>query len=382
MKDDTPFILECPGCHTRYEIPVSIPEGGRKVRCAGCSHIWVARPGDEFRLGEPEPFPEGAGHDVVFRDQDRMARAGEAAGGDEAAFGEAAVPEAGPEPQGSAPRDAEPDAFAAALAEAESEVADETGASETESDGSLPGEEDFAETALEAEDAGFEPDPVLDETEPVDAGAGAENEAGSEAALEPDVSQATDAAPLNDLDAGDEVEVFYGDPAEAPALPEDPSPSGKVEIGKARRRRAFPGRVAAGWLGLLAAVAGLGALAVGQRAEVVRMLPGTAWAFEAAGMPVNVRGLDFRDVAYSWETDAGQVVLEVHGDIVNITSADLAVPSLVLGLRDETEKEVYQWEEEVMGGSLAAGDSATFAIRIPTPPKSVKSVQVRFAKAR
>ncbi len=45
------MILECPNCETCYETPAVLPEEGRKVKCARCSHVWHAMP-------TPEPEPE------------------------------------------------------------------------------------------------------------------------------------------------------------------------------------------------------------------------------------------------------------------------------------------------------------------------------------
>jgi len=73
------MILTCPECATRYFVREgSIPDGGRKVRCAGCGHMWHADAsdltldlnsladddiyGEEFRAApsesaQPEPEP-------------------------------------------------------------------------------------------------------------------------------------------------------------------------------------------------------------------------------------------------------------------------------------------------------------------------------------
>ncbi len=41
------MILTCPECATRYFVREgSIPDGGRKVRCAGCAHMWHATSDD------------------------------------------------------------------------------------------------------------------------------------------------------------------------------------------------------------------------------------------------------------------------------------------------------------------------------------------------
>ena len=58
------MILTCPDCATRYFVREgSIPDGGRKVRCAGCGHLWHATaqdltPEPEFAFDPaPEPAP-------------------------------------------------------------------------------------------------------------------------------------------------------------------------------------------------------------------------------------------------------------------------------------------------------------------------------------
>lgn len=392
VKDDTPFILECPSCHTRYEIPVAIPEDGRKVRCANCTHVWMAQPEDAVRLGEALASEAGdQAQEVIFREgrSDLEPQAAETEPGGEAAdeaaqetaFGEAASPETIPEPEGAVPD--EPQSFAAAVAEAEAEAAagkdggtqsgaaGEDGASQDEID-------DIFADAVAGEAAG---DEEFKADEPADDG---ETSRRAEDAASAAAAVLASAAPAGGDGERDEVAAFYDEPVEANPgpTPERVPPPPPVPPKPRPKRKGLPAGVGAGWAALLLAVAGLCALAVHQRAEVVKLMPGTARLFEAVGLPVNIRGLDFRGVAYSWETDGGQVVLEVHGDIVNITSGDLAVPPLVLALRDENETEVYHWEEEVMSEPLGAGDSATFAVRIPTPPKSIKSVQVRFARER
>ena len=212
-----------------------------------------------------------------------------------------------------------------------------------------------------------------------------------EAAAQEDEAAAAEPSPdeADSEDDEDDIDVvadFYGEtgdeePPAEPEAKEEPAPE-KIVIGKVRRRSRMPTGIAAAWLGLCAVVGGIGYFAVTERVAVVRALPGSAWLYTRLGLPVNVRGLDFRDVAYSWETDDGRVVLEVHGDIVNITRDRLDVPRVVFALRDAASTEVYQWEDQVVRDPLAAGESATFAIRIPTPPKSIKSVQVRFAGVR
>lgn len=367
LKDDAPIILECPACETRYEVPVSIPEGGRKVRCAKCANIWTVQPGDEIRPGEVsslEDVDDEEGGDVIFRETSEE----EAEPSPEPPL-EPAPPveeEELPQAAAEAPSGLQAEADEPAVAEA---AADELAVAEPDH----PAEAEFnVETEQEAGfDAGFDVDfdPVSEDVTP------------KEPEGEPAAAAVADAAAATDIESErDVVADFYGEEPEAGETGQ--AGAERIVIGKARRRLAVSGRLAAAWAGLILAVLAFGALAVNQRAAIVRALPGSAWVFAALGMPVNVRGLDFHDVAYSWETDAGRIMLEVHGDIVNVTDREVPVPPVVFALRDQVEKEVYKWEEEVMSEPLAPRGRAAFAIRIPTPPKSIKSVQVRFARAR
>ncbi len=52
------MILTCPDCATRYFVREgAIPDNGRKVRCIGCAHVWVATSLDL----SPDDVGEGEG---------------------------------------------------------------------------------------------------------------------------------------------------------------------------------------------------------------------------------------------------------------------------------------------------------------------------------
>ncbi len=203
-------------------------------------------------------------------------------------------------------------------------------------------------------------------------------------------------AAAEDGDAGEDLseqvmkETFAASIDEAPgaddAIAEDEEEepdSPPIVIGKAKKRRGpMLGNVAAGWAALALMLAGVMSLVYFQRVNVVKALPGSASAYERIGLPVNVRGLEFAEVKYSWETSAGRPVLEVFGNIVNVTSEPLKVPTVVFGLRTKEKVEVYQWAADVRSELLLPGKQTAFSAQIPTPPKSIRDVQVRFAKVR
>ena len=122
-------------------------------------------------------------------------------------------------------------------------------------------------------------------------------------------------------------------------------------------------------------------LAMVNRETIVSALPGSASLYSGLGLAVNLRGLDFENVTSTWTMEADQPVLEVRGEIVNITDGQIQVPTVVFALHDEDGVEVHQWKAEVTEEPLEAGARTQFAARIPSPPTSSRSVQVKFATA-
>ena len=111
------------------------------------------------------------------------------------------------------------------------------------------------------------------------------------------------------------------DPAlAAQALPEEHGPSRSRSV------------VTIGWL-LLAIIVGsvIGTLALAPSA-VMSVLPGAARLYALFGVPVGAHGLAFEGVRYGWTNDGGQTVLEVQGDVVNLTSSAVDVPTVVIAL--------------------------------------------------
>jgi hypothetical protein len=148
----------------------------------------------------------------------------------------------------------------------------------------------------------------------------------------------------------------------------------------ARRKGGFI--VALGWLALALLVAGvIGALAYAPSA-IMSVLPGASRLYSLVGMSSGAGGLTLEQVRYGWTSDGSQSVLEVQGDVVNLTSSPVAVPTVVIALRDEGGAEISEWTTEIGEEQLSGGERAPFLRQIPSPPSNVRSVAVRFAKAK
>ena len=151
-----------------------------------------------------------------------------------------------------------------------------------------------------------------------------------------------------------------------------------VPIAEGRKRK-LPPAVAIGWGALALLLAMLAAFVVLAPKTVMSMLPGAARLYALMGKPVNTGGLALQNVHSAWSNADGQNVLQVTGEIVNLTSSEVGVPTVVVGLQDKTGKELAQFTTKVL--ALGAGARSPFLVQIPSPPDDVSSLKVRFAKA-
>jgi len=136
----------------------------------------------------------------------------------------------------------------------------------------------------------------------------------------------------------------------------------------------------AGWAALIVVVVGLAFAGVQYRQAVASLWPKTASLYAALGAPVNVRGLDLRDVHPDRQFENGQPVLEVKGDIVNVSDHPIPVPQIRVALIDDDAREVYHWTFDSGAGTLASGASHAFTTRLTAPPQEAKSLDIRFAE--
>ena len=73
-------------------------------------------------------------------------------------------------------------------------------------------------------------------------------------------------------------------------------------------------------------------------------------------------------------------MLQVDGDVVNLTAGEVKVPAVVVSLQDASGKELSQATADVM--PLGAGAKSPFTVQISSPPENVSNLQVSFAKAK
>jgi predicted Zn finger-like uncharacterized protein len=327
-------VIICPACNTRFETAAVIPPTGRKVRCSKCGNVWqamaVMEPAKPAVVSAPKPPPVEPRPAMPPRP------------------GPAAPPAAAPRPAPSEQRPA-------------------SGALGTGM-GRFPG----APTPPAAPGFGNKPNngafPIGG---PVPAPAARTGGPlfSSDDDMQPDVR--------GDGGIGDAVQDLGSYNAGALVNP-DEGLATNIPIAEGRKRK-LPPPVAIGWGALALLLIMLAALVAMAPRTVVSLLPGSARLYAMMGMPVNTRGLAIENVRSAWDVAGGERVLQVDGDIVNLTSGELSVPAVVISLQDPSGKELSQFTTNVL--SLGAGAKSPFTVQIPSPPENVSSLKVRFAKA-
>jgi predicted Zn finger-like uncharacterized protein len=133
------------------------------------------------------------------------------------------------------------------------------------------------------------------------------------------------------------------------------------------------------------ACAAMGALALALviwRVDVVRLLPQTATFYRLAGLEVNLRGLQFKDVKISSETVEGKPVLVIEGAIVGETRKAVELPRLRFSVRDAQGAEIYAWNAVLQQPVLKPGERAWFKSRLASPPPEGRNIDIRFFNKR
>jgi predicted Zn finger-like uncharacterized protein len=118
---------------------------------------------------------------------------------------------------------------------------------------------------------------------------------------------------------------------------------------------------------------------LGLRAEIVRLWPPTSTVYAALGLPVNLRGLELRDLHTVSTRDGSEAVLGIEGKIANIRSSVTKVPPIELSIRDPSGHILYSWTATSQKRRLAAGETIVFRAQLAEPPAGSYDVLARFA---
>lgn len=117
---------------------------------------------------------------------------------------------------------------------------------------------------------------------------------------------------------------------------------------------------------------------LGLRADIVRLCPPTSAVYAALGLPVNLRGLELRDLRTTSTRDGSEPVLGIEGEIANVRAGATEVPPIELSIRDHNGHILYSWTTRPQKQRLAAGETILFRAQLAEPPAGSHDVLVRF----
>lgn len=177
---------------------------------------------------------------------------------------------------------------------------------------------------------------------------------------------------------GIDIAVKERPPARAAAAAQDVEPATERRRPPRTRERTWRmPRMRPMMLLALGGVMALAALAV-RRDDAAAFVPEIAPLFEAIGLPVNVRGLAFREVKTVEQLEGGAPVLIVTGTIVNVSRKPQPVPRLRLAVLAPGEREIYVWSVVASVASLQPGETVPFRAQLAAPAAEGRQISVRF----
>ena len=135
------------------------------------------------------------------------------------------------------------------------------------------------------------------------------------------------------------------------------------------------------WAGMAAAMAVIVVAALIFRIDVVRILPGSAGAYAAVGLPVNTVGLviDRDSIKAQPSMQEGHAAVTVTGAIRNITEHEVLAPPLRVELLNEKAKRVAGQLAAAADAKIPPGEVRHFSITFLDPPRTAKDLQIGFA---
>lgn len=170
------------------------------------------------------------------------------------------------------------------------------------------------------------------------------------------------------------------DPVPVAAPAEDP-PRRPRPVATKNRKRKKPVRRLSPALAAGIAAAVVLPLALLGRVGIVRAMPQTAGLFAGIGLPVNLRGIDIRDIAaFQVPAEGGNPArLEVEGDIVGVARERVPVPPIEVEVRDAAGQPLYRWSVPGPRAALEPSERARFKASLSAPPEKGRQIEVRFA---
>jgi len=140
--------------------------------------------------------------------------------------------------------------------------------------------------------------------------------------------------------------------------------------------------VVAAWAVFISVLSGIVLGLVTFRQEIMTALPGTTSLYRTLGFQIERTGVDFADVSYRWTTSDGRPMIEVRGQVVNVTGETVRVPPVLVNVRNAGGSDTVQATASVQTKELAPRQSASFSLEFLSPPEDVALIELEFDRIR
>lgn len=136
----------------------------------------------------------------------------------------------------------------------------------------------------------------------------------------------------------------------------------------------------AGWVALIAFVAGSALGAAAFRSEIIRLWPATQTLYAAFNDPVDIDDMAFQNVSYEYQFENGLPVLSIRGEVINEGEARIPLRPVQIDLRGENRERLYHWTFRLPETALDPAERAEFVTRLSSPPLEARDLVIRFTE--
>ena len=156
-----------------------------------------------------------------------------------------------------------------------------------------------------------------------------------------------------------------------------------TDLAEYNQTRSYGGlAIAAAWAVFFSIISGIALAFVSFRQDIMASLPGTRSLYHTLGFAVADNTVDFSDVSYRWTTVEGKPMIEVTGQVVNVTERTVKVPRVLVNVRDGASRGPVKATANVQADLLAPKESANFSLEFVSPSKDISQIELEFDENR
>jgi hypothetical protein len=138
--------------------------------------------------------------------------------------------------------------------------------------------------------------------------------------------------------------------------------------------------LAAAWAVFICVLSGVTMAFISFRDEIVVALPGTASLYRSVGLGVQDQQIDFGAVNYRWTVADGKPMIEVTGQIINLTDSEITVPRVLINVHDKENADTVKATATLRSEPLSARETADFTLEFISPSKTISQIELAFAE--